>query len=69
MFLFYSTYLANNHQEWGLSFSPERIEATKKQSGLKRLATVEDVASQVRALITSKSVTGQNVIVDAGLML
>ena len=41
----------------------------KAQNKLKRVATVDDVAAQVRAFVTSKSVTGQNAIIDAGFCL
>lgn len=35
-------------------------------SKLKRLATVEDVAEQVWSYVNSKSVTGQNIVIDGG---
>lgn len=53
-------------KEWGLKFPPERIQAMTEASKLKRLATVEDVAEQVLAYVKSKSVTGQNTVIDGG---
>jgi hypothetical protein len=36
---------------------------------LGRFAAVEDVAEQVKAFVVSKSVTGQNGVIDAGFGL
>ncbi|TKA30422.1 hypothetical protein B0A50_02649 [Salinomyces thailandicus] len=55
--------------DWGMSFGPAKIEAATNATKLKRLATVEDVADQVRVLATTKSMTGQNLVVDSGLTL
>ncbi|KAF5019230.1 hypothetical protein F66182_8771 [Fusarium sp. NRRL 66182] len=55
--------------EWGLSFPEERLEAARNKSKLGRFATVEDVAEQVKTFVVSRSVTGQNGIVDAGFGL
>jgi len=55
--------------EWGLKFGPEKIEKATAATKLKRLATVEDVADQVRVLATSKSMTGQNICIDSGTSL
>ncbi|KAK3074068.1 hypothetical protein LTR53_003780 [Teratosphaeriaceae sp. CCFEE 6253] len=55
--------------EWGMKFGEEKINAATQATKLKRLATVEDVADQVRVLATTKSVTGQNLIVDSGTSL
>ncbi|KAK5743804.1 hypothetical protein LTR17_002426 [Elasticomyces elasticus] len=52
--------------DWGLSFGEEKIEKATQATKLKRLATVEDVADQVRVLATTKSITGQNLVVDSG---
>lgn len=52
--------------EWGMKFPQSKREAAVNNTKLKRLATVEDVADQVRTLILSKSVTGQNLVVDGG---
>ena len=55
--------------EWGMRFPEAKREAAVKKTKLGRLATVEDVAVQVRALAESRSVTGQNVCVDGGSSL
>nr|OQO19665.1 hypothetical protein B0A51_10974 [Rachicladosporium sp. CCFEE 5018] len=55
--------------EWGLKFPEEKIEAATQATKLKRLATVEDVADHVRVLATSRSTTGQNIVVDGGTSL
>ncbi|RMJ17565.1 hypothetical protein CDV36_002745 [Fusarium kuroshium] len=55
--------------EWGLSFPPERLELARKSNKLDRFATVEDVVQQVKIFVASKSVTGQNAIIDAGFTL
>ncbi|KAK5711643.1 hypothetical protein LTR17_018278 [Elasticomyces elasticus] len=52
--------------DWGLSFGEEKIEKATQATKLKRLATVEDVADQVRVLATTRSITGQNLVVDSG---
>lgn len=53
--------------EWGQRFSEEKIKAAAEKGMLKSLATVEDVAEQVRTLATNRSMTGQNVILDCGI--
>ncbi|KAK3901573.1 hypothetical protein C8A05DRAFT_16252 [Staphylotrichum tortipilum] len=55
--------------DWGLSFPAARLEAAKEANKLKRFATVEDVAQQVRTFVVSKTITGQNAIIDAGFSL
>ncbi|KAL9114621.1 MAG: hypothetical protein Q9227_001299 [Pyrenula ochraceoflavens] len=52
--------------EWGQQFSEEKVKAVVANSKLKRLATPEDVAEQVRLLCLNKSMTGQNVVLDGG---
>jgi len=52
--------------EWGMRFPETKIKKAVENTKLKRLATVEDVADQVRTLILSKSVTGQNLCIDGG---
>ncbi|KAF2102272.1 NAD(P)-binding protein [Rhizodiscina lignyota] len=52
--------------EWGLKFPEKKREAATNNTKLKRLPTVEDVADQVRTLALSKSMTGQNVVIDCG---
>ncbi|THX51310.1 NAD(P)-binding protein [Aureobasidium pullulans] len=53
--------------EWGYKFSEQKREAHKNNTKLKRLPEVDDVAEQVRTLALSKSMTGQNIIIDCGL--
>ncbi|KAK4041500.1 histidinol dehydrogenase-domain-containing protein [Parachaetomium inaequale] len=55
--------------DWGLSFPPERLAAVQEANKLGRFATVEDVAEQVKTFVVSRSVTGQNAIIDAGFSL
>ncbi|PKS08462.1 hypothetical protein jhhlp_004845 [Lomentospora prolificans] len=55
--------------EWGLSFPQERLDAAKAANKLGRFATVEDVAQQVRTFVVSRTITGQNAIIDAGFSL
>ncbi len=52
--------------EWGMKFPEKKREAAVAKTKLKRLATVEDVADQVRVLAMSKSITGQNICIDGG---
>lgn len=52
--------------EWGLKFPESKQEAARNNTKLKRLPTVEDVADQVRTLALSRSVTGQNLVIDGG---
>ncbi|EMC95673.1 hypothetical protein BAUCODRAFT_122970 [Baudoinia panamericana UAMH 10762] len=52
--------------EWGLKFGEEKIQKATQATKLGRLATVEDVAEQVRVLATTRSMTGQNLCIDSG---
>jgi NAD(P)-dependent dehydrogenase (short-subunit alcohol dehydrogenase family) len=52
--------------EWGLKFPEAKRNKAIENTKLKRLATVEDVADQVRVLALSLSITGQNVCIDGG---
>lgn len=52
--------------EWGLKFPAAKREKAIENTKLKRLATVEDVADQIRTLALSRSVTGQNLCIDGG---
>jgi NAD(P)-dependent dehydrogenase (short-subunit alcohol dehydrogenase family) len=52
--------------EWGLKFPEAKRNAAINNTKLKRLATVEDVADQVRVLALSRSSTGQNISIDGG---
>ncbi|KAI9710513.1 MAG: hypothetical protein M1820_002649 [Bogoriella megaspora] len=53
--------------EWGMKFPEAKREASRNNTKLKRLATVEDVAEQIRTLALSRSITGQNLLIDGGL--
>lgn len=53
--------------EWGQKFPESKIKAATEKGMLKRLATVEDVAEQVRSLAMNKSMTGQNIVIDCGI--
>ncbi|RMZ79598.1 hypothetical protein DV737_g3297, partial [Chaetothyriales sp. CBS 132003] len=55
--------------EWGSQFPPEKIEGSKQKSLLKDLANVDDVAQQVKTLVLSKSITGQNIVMDCGIAI
>lgn len=57
------------NQEWGQKFSEEALEKSKDKTVLKRFATVEDVADQVKTLALSRSMTGVNVVIDSGFVL
>jgi NAD(P)-dependent dehydrogenase (short-subunit alcohol dehydrogenase family) len=52
--------------EWGLKFPESKRVKAIENTKLKRLATVEDVADQIRTLALSRSVTGQNLCIDGG---
>jgi NAD(P)-dependent dehydrogenase (short-subunit alcohol dehydrogenase family) len=53
--------------EWGQNFPESKIKATTEKGILRSLATVEDVADQVRTLALNKSMTGQNIVIDCGI--
>ncbi|KAK7425550.1 hypothetical protein QQZ08_007991 [Neonectria magnoliae] len=55
--------------EWAARFSEEQKESHRQGTKLKRFVEIEDVAEQVLGLARSKSMTGVNVIVDAGFTI
>ncbi|RAH65929.1 SDR family NAD(P)-dependent oxidoreductase [Aspergillus aculeatinus CBS 121060] len=55
--------------DWGRQFSEEKLRSVQEKNALKRFATPEDVADQVRFLAISPSITGQNIVIDAGFSL
>jgi len=55
--------------EWGNNFSPEVIETMRQKAALKEISTVEDVADQVKTFALSKSITGQNLVIDCGIAI
>ncbi|KAL1894196.1 hypothetical protein Sste5346_005982 [Sporothrix stenoceras] len=56
-------------KDWGMNFPQEKLDKAKEANKLKRFATVEDVARQVRVFVESNTVTGQNAVIDAGFSL
>ncbi|KAI1098588.1 short chain dehydrogenase [Jackrogersella minutella] len=52
--------------EWGDRFTNEQKEAHRQKTALQRFVQLEDVAEQVLTLAKSSSITGANIIVDAG---
>jgi len=52
--------------EWGLRFPQKGIDAHIAKTKLGKVATVEDVAEQVLCYAKSRTVTGQNAVIDAG---
>jgi hypothetical protein len=62
-------FFSDTLQDWGLQFPPEKLDAALQKSQLKKFATVEDVAEQVLCFAKSKTVTGSNAIIDAGISL
>ncbi|KAH8691501.1 short chain dehydrogenase reductase, partial [Talaromyces proteolyticus] len=55
--------------EWATRFTSEQKEAHRQKTKLKRFVEIEDVAEQVLSLATSKSITGTNIIIDAGYII
>ncbi|KAG9376631.1 Short chain dehydrogenase [Pyrenophora tritici-repentis] len=58
-----------NMNDWGRQFSEEKLNSVQERNALKRFATIEDVAQQVKYLALAKSVTGQIAVIDAGFSL
>ncbi|OAP58732.1 short chain dehydrogenase [Fonsecaea erecta] len=55
--------------EWGNQFPEAKVKATVEKSALKSTATTEDVADQIKTLVLSKSITGQNIVLDCGIAI
>ncbi|EXJ85656.1 alcohol dehydrogenase [Capronia coronata CBS 617.96] len=55
--------------EWGNQFPESKIKATTEKTTLKALATPGDVAEQIKTLVLSKSMTGQNIVMDGGIAI
>lgn len=55
--------------EWAERFTDEQKEDHRKKTKLQRIVTVEDVADQVLAFARNRSITGVNVVMDAGFTL
>ncbi|KFX89392.1 hypothetical protein O988_08650 [Pseudogymnoascus sp. VKM F-3808] len=52
--------------DWTKDFPKETLEAVRDATALKRYATVKDVAQAVKMLVYNNSITGHNLVVDAG---
>jgi len=55
--------------EWGLRYSEERIKATKNAAALKQETLLDDCADAFIATAKNSSMTGQQVVVDSGLVI
>lgn len=55
--------------EWGHKFPEKQVKMVTERGVLKRLATPEDVADQVKTLALSQSITGQNIVLDCGIAI
>lgn len=55
--------------EWGQRFPEATVNAVTEKGALKRLTTAEDVADLIRTMILSRSLTGQNIIIDCGIAM
>lgn len=60
---------ANSHSYRGSQFPEAKIKATTDKTALKALPAPEDVAEQIKALVLSKSITGQNIVIDGGIAI
>ncbi|KAI6083707.1 short chain dehydrogenase [Hypoxylon rubiginosum] len=52
--------------EWGARFTDDQKDAHRQKTALQRFVQIEDVAEQVLTLAKSSSITGVNVVIDAG---
>ncbi|KAH9999582.1 short chain dehydrogenase [Xylariaceae sp. FL0662B] len=55
--------------DWAQRFSDEQKESHRQKTKLQRIVTVEDVAEQVFTFAKNRSMTGVNVVMDAGYNL
>ncbi|KAI1378649.1 short chain dehydrogenase [Hypoxylon crocopeplum] len=55
--------------EWAERFTDDQKEAHRQRTALQRFVQVEDVAEQMLTLAKSSSITGVNVVVDAGYII
>ncbi|KAI4224726.1 MAG: hypothetical protein L6R36_004456 [Xanthoria steineri] len=53
--------------DWGQTFSPERIQASKDKAVLKQETDLNDCADLFVAVAKNSSMTGQSIVVDSGL--
>jgi NAD(P)-dependent dehydrogenase (short-subunit alcohol dehydrogenase family) len=54
---------------WGQKFGPEQIKQLADKALLKQVTELEDCAALFVNLAKNGSLTGQNIVVDAGLTL
>ncbi|RGP66030.1 granaticin polyketide synthase ketoacyl reductase 2 [Fusarium sporotrichioides] len=54
---------------WIAGFPQSKIDDAREKTLLKRITQVDDVADQIILLIKSESVTGANVVIDAGFSI
>ncbi|OQV08844.1 hypothetical protein CLAIMM_13059 [Cladophialophora immunda] len=55
--------------EWGLRYSDERIKAVKNAAALKQETLLDDCADAYISLAKNTSITGQEIVVDSGLVI
>jgi len=55
--------------EWGLRYSEERIKTTKNLAALKQETLLDDCADAFIATAKNSSMTGQQIVVDSGLVI
>jgi len=55
--------------EWGLKYSKEAISGVKDRSALKAVTDLEDCAEAYVSTAKNGSMTGQQIVVDAGLII
>ena len=53
----------------GHQFPEATIKVTADKAVLKSLAVPKDVAEQIRTLVMSESITGQNIVMDCGIAI
>ncbi|KAM3543634.1 hypothetical protein ARSEF1564_003487 [Beauveria bassiana] len=54
--------------DWSKRFTDQEKEQHKNQTRLKRFVRLEDVAEQVLSLAKNRSITGVNIVIDAGFV-
>lgn len=57
------------HTRWVANFTDEQIQLVTQQAALKKATDLEDVAAAYVMLARNESMTGQVIIVDAGVTL
>ncbi|KIW91377.1 uncharacterized protein Z519_08273 [Cladophialophora bantiana CBS 173.52] len=55
--------------EWGLRYSDERIKTVKNAAALKQETLLDDCADAYISLAKNTSITGQQIVVDSGLVI